>query len=159
MHYRERYLVTKENRNEASDWAHAAANRFGLLYYTAENAIRIEASSDLWVMNPSGRSPVHEEYVLSFNFSRLVEWKKDEYLRHIEFKVDGNRTEWQAKESAEEPPDRLEDFLESASPEVKAFAKKGPVFYEMYEGIYSRLFPVVEHEDIHTDNSFSENDY
>jgi hypothetical protein len=150
MHYRERYLVTQENRNEASNWAHSAANHYGLLYYTAENAIRVEASSDLWVMNPSGRSPVHEEYVLSFNFSRLVEWKNDEYLRRIEFSVAGEKIEWTVSESAGEPPLSLEDFLEAVPPKMREKAEEGPVFYEMYAGIYSRLFPVLEHGSLHT---------
>ena len=78
------------------------------------------------------------------------------YLRKIDFSVAGNGVEWHAKESASDPPARLEDFLESASSEIKLLAEKGPVFYEMYEGIYSRLFPLVEREDVYTDSSSEE---
>jgi hypothetical protein len=159
--FRDRYLVRRRNRSEASRWTNSAATRFGLLYYQQANVIRIEASADLWT-NPTGKSPVHEEYVLNFNFSPLG-FAGDEYLRRIEFEIRSNvvddlhnilpRAHWTASESAAEPPANLEELLENASEETKALAREAPVFFEMYEGIYSRLFPLVEREDVYTDSS------
>jgi hypothetical protein len=162
MNYRERYVVGRDNRQRAVAWANSASSRYGLFFYQMPNVIRVEASSDLSVLsvgNSSGKSPVHEEYVLAFNFASLG--PEVIYLRKIDFSVAGkgvewHAIEWHAKESANDPPARLEDFLESASPVIRALAEKGPVFYEMYEGIYSRLFPFVEHEDVHSDNSSSD---
>src|SRR4029077_4873108 len=130
MNYRERYAVRRDYRQKAVAWANSASSRYGLLFYQMPNVIRIEGSADLWTNNPSRKSPVFEEYVLAFNFTSLG--IADSYLRKIDFSVAGNGVEWHAKESASDPPARLEDFLESASSEIKLLAEKGPVFYEMY---------------------------
>jgi hypothetical protein len=49
-------------------------------------------------------------------------------------------------------PPRLEDFLWRL-PDV-LLAIKGP-FYEIYEGIYSRLFLFVEHEDAYSSENIN----
>jgi hypothetical protein len=151
MNFRERYLVKREARQAAAAWTYPAASRLGLLSYQQRNVIRVEASENLFVNSSAAGSPVREAFILSFNFSPLGFEGGDDYLRHIEFSVDGNRSGWQASESAGEPPVSLEDLLISASPAIKAKAGKTRIFFEMYEGIYSRLFPVVTHGDLHTD--------
>jgi hypothetical protein len=50
MNYRERYAVRQEDRQGAIAWANAASNRYGLFFYTMPNVMRVEASSDFFVM-------------------------------------------------------------------------------------------------------------
>jgi hypothetical protein len=153
MNYRERYLVPWKDRLEAEGWVTPTASRFGLLYYHQQNVMRVEASPNLFVTpgDGSGKSPVTESYVLSFHFSKLFPAEPAYYLRRVEFEIGSFfRAEWFASESAGDPPNSLADLLASVSAEVKAPVL---VFADMYEGIYSRLFPFVEHEDVHTDVS------
>lgn len=153
MNYRERYLVKREDRREAETWLTPASSRLGLLYYHQQNVMRVEASPSLFIMpeDGSGKCPVSEAYVLSFHFSQLFPAEPTYYLRRIEFEIGKFfRAEWLASESAGDPPESLAALLARVSAEVKTPVL---IFADMYEGIYSRLFPKVEHEHLHTDTS------
>lgn len=134
------------DRREVEGWANPAALRAGLIYYQQQNTIKVY-------------TPADDLYSLTFNFSPLG--PEVHYLRRIEFDVRGSsshvsRVEWHVSESAVDPPATLAALLETAPPEVIEASGKAKIFFEMYEGIFSRLFPKVEHGDLHTDSS-SEN--
>lgn len=163
MNYRERYLITKKDRRKAEEWVAPAARRLGLVYYHQLNTIAIYSSEE---KNLAFNLDL-EQISLVFNFSSLA--REGDYLRRIQFDVGGRppdrgvewQVEWQVSETVDDPPPTLEEFLFKGVLKVKRRAsnplfestplERISAFFEAYSGIYTRLFPRVEHEDLHTD--------
>jgi hypothetical protein len=143
--FRDRYLVKKENQEEAARFTASAADRLDLVYHRRVGVLGVYAQG----MNSR----------LTFHFRTLAGGLQ--YLGLIHFGLGDadlrfNEIDWRASESAPDPPPTLEELMEYGLPgyalgEFKDEAEKTPGFHEIYLGIFQRLFPEVEHSDLHTD--------
>ena len=146
--FRDRYIVEKKDLEEATSYADSVMAHFGFTAFRPRGVIGIYSSE---------RGEAH----LNFYFRRLESGV--EYLGRIQFYLDDpklnfNSVDWQASESSGDPPATLEELIERGLPGAsiaqflaRAKAKEYVNFFEIYLGIYDRLFPHTEHHEIYTD--------
>jgi hypothetical protein len=157
--YIDRYRVSPEDWEAAERWAIAHAKRLGLLCEKKISAITVYSSEELWV-GGEGEDMTLNPDVLTLEFDLGSHWREP-YLRRIDFdpgygadSLPIGGAAWKVSETSGDPPESLEELIErngGSNPLLRKRAEAFPAFFELYAGVYGRLFPQVEHADLHTD--------
>jgi hypothetical protein len=155
----DRYEVTGEDFEAAMFWAVENAKRLGLICDKQISRIAVYDSEELWVGGEGEEMELNRDTVtLEFDFGGIHYPDRDRsgYLRRISYDPGQEipQVDWRVSESSGDPPESLEELLRvqgSGSPVLRKRAVENQAFFAIYLGIMQRLFPQVEHEDVHTD--------
>ena len=160
VNYIDRYKVRPEDWEAAERWAHDATWHLGYLYEKKISSITIYSSDELWIGGKETEMGWKEDMelnpdVLTLEFVLGDHWKGEPYLQRISYdvgRVSGlsvpSQVDWRVSDG--DPPSSLEELLER-EPKLSERARQFPAFFELYTGIYDRIFPHVEREHVYTD--------
>jgi hypothetical protein len=159
VNYNDRYKVRREDWEAAERWTHDATWHLGFLYEKKISSITIYSSDELWIGGKETEMGWKEDMelnpdVVTLEFVLGDTWRPEPYLQRISFDVGrvdlpvSSQVDWKVSDG--DPPASLEELIERV-PELSERARQFPAFFELYTGIYDRIFPQVEREHVYTD--------